>query len=145
MQDLSPRKVVILDTLPSVSPTWDGVFVKLSTTNRLYWCNGSIWGAVEGAPPIPAVGVEEVNFGASPTESASVQVYYSFTTANSVIMASISTSVDTTDHTIDEHLIESIKVEVVSQVAGVGFVIMCSSVDSFGLTGRWSVRWAIMG
>lgn len=43
MKDLAYRVVPVVAALPAASATLAGVVVRLSTDNRAYWCDGTVW------------------------------------------------------------------------------------------------------
>ena len=43
MKDLAYRVVPVVAALPAASAALAGVVVRLSTDNRVYWCDGTVW------------------------------------------------------------------------------------------------------
>ena len=95
-----------------------------------------------GGAAVSALAV--VNFGAAPKDQASVTVATTAVTANSMVLLAL-TAFDSADHTAHEHQIEALAFAPSNQLAGVGFDIMATCTDNFGLTGQWQVRWSLIG
>lgn len=91
-----------------------------------------------------ATGAVEVDFGTTPQDQARTTVVAPSTTAASQVLLTLS-SVGTVDHSADEHAIECISLASDTLVVGVGFDILATCTDKFGLTGKWAVRWTLIG
>lgn len=92
-----------------------------------------------------AQNVAELDFGAFPGKSdASVAVTgQAAIVAGSLVEAWIR-PVDTTDHSADEHMLETLKVFAAAIVAGTGFTIYGFNTGQIGETliyGKWTIAW----
>lgn len=84
----------------------------------------------------------EIDFGANTQREYNVTLAVANTaiTANSLVIAYIAAT-DTTDHSIDEALIEDIRVVAGNVVAGVGFDIMAYCAN--GTWGKYKINYTI--
>lgn len=98
-----------------------------------------------GGGSAPVNGSAEVDFGSSPRDQARITVLNATITSSSMIILTMNSSVHTVDHSEEEHQIEEIKLDSGALVPGVSFDIVATCSDKFGLTGKWAVRWAILG
>lgn len=91
-------------------------------------------------------GVAEIDFGAFPGDmDASLDVTGEPSIGAGSIVKAWLYPKDTTDHTLDEHRIEEIKIFAGNIVAGTGFTIYAQSTGTDRLYGLWSVAWEWSG
>jgi len=87
-----------------------------------------------------ASGSAILDFGATPTDTASLAISDSGISSTSLVDAWI-VATATTDHNVDEHWVENLYVKAGNISAGVGFTIYGRATAGF-VSGKFTVHWA---
>jgi hypothetical protein len=108
------------------------------TQSTLYW-TGSAWLPLGGVAA-GGRGMTTVSFGAGGGFDATALVTgQTGISASSVVMVDVA-AIATSDHSVDEHVLEDLVVRAGAIVPGVGFTIF-ARVDRFKLFGSWNISW----
>lgn len=139
----NPVSLAIAVNAAGPNPGFPGVWVWSTTTGTpLYW-DGANWKAPSGGTGATITyGTAIMNFGSLPNEEVVTTVATTAVTATSFITLMIDPA-GTADHSQDEHALEEFDTVVQNIIPGTSFDIRMTSLDRFGLTGQWSIRWSL--
>jgi Carbohydrate esterase, sialic acid-specific acetylesterase len=105
--------------------------------SKIAAAQSSVW--EQSQKPTSVTGSAVVDFGAGNTNVATVITGQAGILSNSILSVNV-VAIATTDHTIDEHVVEALEVRAGNIVPGVGFTVYAAS-RTGGLAGKYNVHW----